>query len=154
MFGRRRAPSAGSSLLMFHTDHPIPRISSCLVLYRVPRSGSFTLAKRSGEKDYTWWYRTPSFLMTMQGVTPLLLLSRTSCAAGNGRFWNIHRTHPIVGQVAPAARRWAGRPRFDPGCRRGGDFSSLLRVQTGSGVYSASYKMSTGGFPGGKGDRA
>ena len=35
----------------------------------------------------TWWYR-------MQGVTPLLL-SRTSCTPGNGRFWNIHRTHPI-----------------------------------------------------------
>ena len=28
----------------------------------------------------------------MQGLTPLL--SQTSCAAGNGRFWNIHRTHP------------------------------------------------------------
>ena len=40
------------------------------------------------------------------------------------------------------------RPGFDPGCRRGGDFSSLLRVQTGPGVHSASYKMSTGVFPG------
>ena len=39
----------------------------------------------------------------------------------------------------------AGRPGFDPGCRRGGDFSSLLHVQTGPGVQSASYKMSTGG---------
>ena len=48
----------------------------------------------------------------------------------------------------------AGRPGFDPGCRRGGDFSSLFRVQTGPGVHSASYKMSTGGFPGGKGGRA
>ena len=37
----------------------------------------------------TGWYRTASFFMTMQGVTPLLL-SRTSCAASNGRFWNIH----------------------------------------------------------------
>ena len=40
----------------------------------------------------TWWYRIPSFFITMQGVTPLL--SRTSCVAGSGRFWNIHRTHP------------------------------------------------------------
>ena len=39
------------------------------------------------------WYRTPSFFMTMQGVIPLL--SRISCAAGNGRFLNIHRTHPM-----------------------------------------------------------
>ena len=30
---------------------------------------------------------------------------------------------------------------------RGEDFSSLLRVQTGPEVHSASYKMSTGGFP-------
>ena len=48
----------------------------------------------------------------------------------------------------------AGQPGFDPGCRRGRDFSSLLRVQTGPGVHSASYKMSTGCFPGGKGGRA
>ena len=36
-----------------------------------------------------------------------------------------------------------GRPWFEPGCRRDGDFSSLLRVQTGTGVHSASYKMIT-----------
>ena len=35
----------------------------------------------------------------------------------------------------------------DPGCRRGGDFSSLLRVQTGPGVHSTSYKMSSEEFP-------
>ena len=40
----------------------------------------------------------------------------------------------------------AGRPGFDPGCRRSGDFSSLLLVQTGPGVHSTSYKMSTGEF--------
>ena len=34
----------------------------------------------------------------------------------------------------------AGRPGFDPRCRRGGDFSSLLRVQTGPGVHSTSYQ--------------
>ena len=38
----------------------------------------------------------------------------------------------------------AGRPA----CRRDGDFSSLLRVQTAPGVHSTSYKMSTGDFPG------
>ncbi|KAJ4433002.1 hypothetical protein ANN_15259 [Periplaneta americana] len=37
--------------------------------------------------------RTPSLFMIMQRVIPLLL-SRTSCVAGNGRFWNILRTHP------------------------------------------------------------
>ena len=52
------------------------------------------------------------------------------------------------------AELWAGRPGFDPGYRKGGDFSSLLCVQTGPGVNSASYKMSTGAFPGGKGGRA
>ena len=48
----------------------------------------------SGENDDTWWYRTPSFFLTMQGVRPLLLLW-TSYTAGNGGFWNIHHTHPI-----------------------------------------------------------
>ena len=47
----------------------------------------------SGTEWSTWWYRSPSFFMTMQGVT--LLLSRISCAAGNGRSWNIHLTHLI-----------------------------------------------------------
>ena len=36
-------------------------------------------------------------------------------------------------------------PGSIPGVGGGGDFSSLLRVQTGPGVHSASYKMSTGG---------
>ena len=58
------------------------------------RSCSTTFNQCLGENDNTWWYRTPSFLMTMQGATPQLL-SWTFCAAGNGRFWNIHRTHPI-----------------------------------------------------------
>ena len=47
-------------------------------------SCSTNLVQRSGENDDTWWYRTLTFFMTMQGVTPLLL-SWTSCAAGNGR---------------------------------------------------------------------
>ena len=45
------------------------------------------------------------------------------------------------------SRLQAGQPGFNPGCRRGGDFSPLLRIQTGPGVHSASYKMSTEGFP-------
>ena len=47
MFGKRHTPSAHSSLWMFRTDSLIARISSSLVLYRVPRSTSFTLANRS-----------------------------------------------------------------------------------------------------------
>ena len=56
-----------------------------------------------------------------------------------------------MGQVAKATRRLAtaGWHGFDPGCRRGGDFSSLLRVQTGLEVHSASYKMNTGGLSSG-----
>ena len=50
--------------------------------------------QHSGVNYNTWWYRTPSFLMTVQGVPPLLR-SRTSCNAGNSRFWNIHHTIPI-----------------------------------------------------------
>ena len=38
-------------------------------------------------------------------------------------------------------------PGSIPGVGGGGDFSSLLRVQTGPGVHSTSYKMSTGEFP-------
>ena len=45
-------------------------------------------------------------------------------------------------------------PGSIPGVGGGGDFSSLLCVQTGSEVHSASYKMSTGSFPRGKGGRA
>ena len=49
-----------------------------------------------------------------------------------------------MGQVAQAARSG-----FDLKCRKGGDFSSLLRAQNGPRVHSASYKMRTGVFPGG-----
>ena len=46
-----------------------------------------TFVQHSGENDDTWWYRTPSFFMTMQGVISLPLAM--------GDSWNIHRTHPI-----------------------------------------------------------
>ena len=52
------------------------------------------LSSAQEKTNNTWWCRTLSFFMTMQGVAPLLL-SRTFCAADNGRFWNVHRTHPI-----------------------------------------------------------
>ena len=39
VFGSRRTPSGRPSLLMFRIDRPIARISSSLVLYRVPSSG-------------------------------------------------------------------------------------------------------------------
>ena len=38
-------------------------------------------------------------------------------------------------------------PGSIPGTEGGGDFSSLLRVQTGPEIHSVSYKMSIGGFP-------
>ena len=57
------------------------------------RSCSTTFVQHPWGNYSTWWYRTPSFFMTMQRVTPLLL-SRTSSAAGNGLFWNIHRIRP------------------------------------------------------------
>ena len=59
-----------------------------------------------------------------------------------------------VSQNGKAFGYGLGRPGFDPGCLRGGDSSSLLRVQTGPGVHSASYKMNTGDFPRGKDGRA
>ena len=69
-------------------------------------SCSITFVQRSGENGDTRWNRTPSFFMTMQGVTPLLL-SRTSWAAENGRFCNIHRTHPIlVHAISISSRKW------------------------------------------------
>ena len=55
-------------------------------LQHVPAAPTFV--QRLGENDDTWWNRTSSFFTTM-------LLSWTSCAPGNGRFWNIHRTPRI-----------------------------------------------------------
>ena len=45
-------------------------------------------SSRAQEKTTTLGGTEPSSFITM-------LLSRTSCVAGNRRFWNIHRTHPI-----------------------------------------------------------
>ena len=63
-------------------------------MWRTVRTYSTTFVQCSGENDVTWWYRTLSFFMTMQGVAPLLL-SRKSCDACNGRFWNIHHSNPM-----------------------------------------------------------
>ena len=54
----------------------------------------------------------------------------------------------------PGTWQQIGWPGFDPRYWRGGDFSSLLRVQTVLGVHSTSYKMSTEGFTWGKGGQA
>ena len=97
MFGRYHTPSARPSLFMFGIDRPVARISSSLVLHRAVVLSLWRRDRNrmdSGENDYTQRYRISSFFITIHGVTPLLL-SRTSCAAGNGRLWNIHRTHPI-----------------------------------------------------------
>ena len=56
-----------------------------------------------------------------------------------------------VGQVTQTARHLT--TGWTVWGRRGGDFSSLLRIHTGPGVHPASYKMSSRAFPGGKGDR-
>ena len=47
IFGSRRTPSAHQSFFIFRIDCSIAQISSFLVLYRVPCSGSFTLTRRS-----------------------------------------------------------------------------------------------------------
>ena len=49
---------------------------------------------------------------------------------------------------------WTGWSGFDPRCRRGGDFSLLLCVQTGPGMHSASCRNEYQGFPGGKDGQA
>ena len=46
--------------------------------------------------------------------------------------------------IISSAWLWAGQPGLNPRCRRGGDFSSLLLVQTDSGVHLTSCKMSAG----------
>ena len=46
----------------------------------------------TGENDDTWCYITPSFFMTMQGVTPLLM-ARTSCDILRRCQWEILK-HP------------------------------------------------------------
>ena len=56
-------------MYLFRINRPNSTDNFISCVLPVPRSGSFTLAKRS------------SFFMTMQGVTPLLLLPRTSSLA-------------------------------------------------------------------------
>ena len=92
MFGRRRTPSARPSLLIFRIERPIARISHLLCC-----TGSLAVVLSfwrrdrnlmdSWEDDDTSWYRTPSFFMIMQGVTPPL--SWTSCTAGNSETFTV-----------------------------------------------------------------
>ena len=57
---------------------------------------------------------------------------------------------PVYGRPGSSS----GRHRFDPVCQRGGDFSSLLHVQTGSGSTQSSIKCVLGAFSRGKGSQA
>ena len=59
-------------------DCPMPRVSSSLLLYWVlgvvlPLYRRDRKRMDSEENDATWWYRTASFFITMQGITQLLL---------------------------------------------------------------------------------
>ena len=76
-------------VILHHAVPPRQMVNAAYCTFLV-----YHLCPWSGENDDTWWYRIPSFFMTMQGVTPLLL-SRTSCAIDNRKFWNIYSTHLI-----------------------------------------------------------
>ena len=84
MFGRRRKPLARPSLLMFLIDRHIARMNQSLVLYRVHRSGSFTLCEGiviawAQEKTTTLGgNRTSPFFMTMQVTLLAIGYSGTS----------------------------------------------------------------------------
>ena len=66
----------------------------------------------------------------------------------------IHSFSSLVAQLARLfAMGWTARVR-SRGIGGGRDFSSLLRDQTGPGIHSASYKISSGGFSQGKSGRA
>jgi hypothetical protein len=56
--------------------------------------------RQSEVSNDTCWQRTPSPFMTIQGLI-LLTLSRSSFAAGNGRYWNIRRTRYESVQLWP-----------------------------------------------------
>ena len=88
MFGRRHTPSVCPSLFMFHIDCPIStnKFISCFVLGPSQWFVHFVeeiVIARTQEKTTTLGDTEPYHSMTMQGATPLL--SRTSCASGNGR---------------------------------------------------------------------
>ena len=93
-----------------HTNQPTKTglMDTCLgtrTSYRGEKVKSTTCLKASRRKWLIWFDLTPPFFMIMQGVT--LLLSRTSDATGNGRFWNIRRTHPIwVHAITISSPKW------------------------------------------------
>ena len=148
-----------------------------------PFTHAFILTRRIWEDDYDgqmilgepWSLKLPDICLTGEERPHPGNLSQLEIEPGH-TAWQVHMLPPAPQRTKISAfyynsswenmstiltlwAKWlkrqgawlrAGRP----GCRRGGDFSSLLRVQTGPGVHSASYKMSTGDFPGGKGGRA
>ena len=82
----------------------------------------------SGSHLWKCVYKTPTFFMTMQGVTPLL--SWTSCAARNGEFWNIHRTHPIwVHAITISSPKWR-TTAWDPVPHRRWSYQCYRAVNT------------------------
>ena len=77
MFGKRPTPSARPSLLTFRIDRPIARISSSLMLYRAPCSGSrLSLLRRYCNRMNSYRVSTvdvpesPIASGTSNGVTP------------------------------------------------------------------------------------
>ena len=67
MFGWHLTTLVRPSLLMFHIIRAIARINSWLVFYRVPRSGSLTLAKNI---VFAW---TQEKTTTLGGTEPIIL---------------------------------------------------------------------------------
>ena len=132
MFGRRRTPSARPSLPMFRTDRPIARISSRVL--SGPSHWFLPLAKRSLSHKLR---RSPTFFMTIQGVT--LLLSRTSCTAGTGRFWNIHCTRPITVHVITSSS-----PKWKNHCEGPSTTQEMNLSVLQGGQYGTSTKMDVG----------
>ena len=87
MFGWRHTLSASIFVdVSYRLHYSMDKFISCVVLV-LPFWWRDYNCMDLGQNN-AWWHRTTSFFMTMQGVTSLL--SWTSCAAGNGRFWNIH----------------------------------------------------------------
>ena len=90
MFGRGCTPSSRPSLLMFRIDLQCctGALAVVLSLLRRDRNRSALRRKRrtcGTEPHHSLWQCKESYL----------LLSRTSFAAGNRRFCNIHLSHPI-----------------------------------------------------------
>ena len=114
LFAKAKGPLRGTRYNirdeLLRIDRSIPRISTSFLLYRVPRSNSLTLAKRSLSHGVTRKRRH----LVVQNPIILHDNARTSCAARNGRFWNIHRTHPIWVHAITSLRQSERTTTRDP----------------------------------------